>query len=251
MDGVQVPHRLTPGLGLPPRPTRVQVLGTALKVVRITLPPRTAGARILSTVVSVVDRGGAVVARIVVPAHPGQQVYDVDLPVYAAGYSVRAYTVNPVGISRGGFSTSPLVHASTLGAVSERSKPLLGTRVGSPIFFAGGSAVLDAQDRRQLVQIAKSVKASAGHVYVTGFARKGSNADSVLARLSTQRARAVSDFLADQGVRVWIRFWGAGSMGGTSTSLDRRVEVRSLHPGPSRILEHLSSRPSPPGDLGP
>lgn len=251
IEGVPIPEVMVPGLGLPPDPTRVQVRGHARKLVRITLPPRTAGSRILSTVVSVLDRAGVVVERVVVPALQGQSVYEVALGQSSAGYQVRAYTVNSVGISRGGTSTSPLVHASTLGVLSSRAKPLLGKRVGSPVFFAGGSALLDERDRRQLTKIAKSVKASASPVFITGFARKGSNSESVLQRLSTQRARAVADFLSDRGVRVWIRFWGVASMGGDGTPADRRVEVRSQGLSPTRAVAHLSSYPSPPGDWGP
>ena len=248
VEGVRVPWVSVPGLGLPPGPSSVQVRSVARsgarKAVRVTLPPNAAGTKVLATVVTVVDPARKVVARVVVQAREGERTAVVSVPFFATGYQVRVYTVNPVGVSRGGFSTSPLVRATTIEPSSKRAKSLVGKRIGRPVYFAGGSAALDRQDRRQLTQIARAAKASTSPVFVTGFARKGANTDSVLKRLSAQRARSVAEFLAAKGVRVWIRYWGAGSMGGNGTATDRRVEVRTTNPRTATVSARMS-QPNP------
>lgn len=43
--------------------------------------------------------------------------------------------------------------------------------------------------------------------------------------------------LADQGVRVWIRYWGASTLSSTGKDLDRRVEIRtSAAPIPRTLM---------------
>ena len=72
---------------------------------------------------------------------------------------------------------------------------------------------------------------------MTGFARKGGGTKSELASLSTKRAHAAARYLSKQGVRVWIRYWGAGSLNGTGDASDRRVEVRtSAKPIPRSLV---------------
>lgn len=249
VEGVRVPLVTMPGVGLPPSPARVQVRSATRKSVRVTLPPRVAGSRVLATVVTVLAPDGQVVARVIVQARAGERTAEVSVPFFAKGYTVRVYTVNAIGVSRGGFVTSPLVHDSTINTTSSRAKPLVGTRLGRPVFFAGGSSSLDTGDRRQLAAIAKAAKASKAPVFVTGFARKGANTDAVLKRLSTQRARAVAEYLSARGVRVWIRYWGAGSMGGDGTATDRKVEVRTLA-STKTVKAPRTSTPSGPADLG-
>jgi len=183
---------------------------------------------VLATVVTVIDPAGQVVARVIVRPQEGQRTAEVSVPFFARGYEVRVYTVNSTGVSRGGFATSPLVHTSTLRPKSTRARGFVGRSVAKPVYFAGGSYVLDAQDRRHLRKVARAARASKARLLVTGFARKGANTDAVLKHLSTQRARAVAEFLGSKGVRVWIRYWGAGSMRGDGTATDRRVEIRSL-----------------------
>lgn len=250
MEGVRVPVGVNQRTGLPPRPARVQIGAQTRKFVKVTLPRNAAGTRVWATVVTVTDPRGDVVARIVVRARDGERRAQVTVPFFAPGYSVRVYTVNALGVSRGGFVTSPLIHTSTIDTASSRQRPLIGTRLGRPVYFAGGSAALGAHDRRQLAQIARAAKASQAPVFVTGFARKGANSISVLNRLSTQRARVVSEYLASRGVRVWIRYWGAGPLGGDGTARDRRVEVRTMQASPPRVRASLS-QPTNPGDLGP
>lgn len=99
--------------------------------------------------------------------------------------------------------------------------------LGKPIIFNGGSAALDTRDKKQLRAIARQAKASNERLFVTGFARKGGGTKSELASLSTKRAQAAATYLSKQGVRVWIRYWGAGSLNGTGALSDRRVEVRT------------------------
>lgn len=111
---------------------------------------------------------------------------------------------------------------------SDSGKPtLFGSLLGAPVIFGPSSAKLDATDRKQLRLNAQQAKSSDERLFVTGFARKGSGNASELGSLSTERAKVAAEYLAKQGVRVWIRYWGAGSLNGTGKTSDRRVEIRT------------------------
>lgn len=196
--------------------------------VLVGLPAGAAGASVLSTVVVVRDAKGKVVSRIELPVKKGQQQAEVIVPFVADGYTVNVYNVNEVGVSTGAIRTSPLVHATTITGRGARNSPaLFGTPLGKAVIFNAGSAWLDPKDRRQLDVIAQKAKASSQRLFITGFARKGGGRTSELAALSTKRARAVATYLAKQGVRVWLRYWGVGSLNGTGRAADRRVEIRT------------------------
>lgn len=128
--------------------------------------------------------------------------------------------------------------ATTITQRNTSGKPsLFGTMLGKPIIFSGGSASLEATDRKQLRLIAQKAKASDERLFVTGFARKGGGNASELGSLSTERAKVAAEYLAKQGVRVWIRYWGAGSLNGTGRTSDRRVEIRtSAKPIPRTLV---------------
>ncbi len=239
-DAVRPPGTTIPttGRALPPPPRLVEVTplkGKTRAKVLVGLPDGSAGASVLSTVVVVRDSTGRVVSRIELPARPGQQQTEVVVPYLAHGYTVNVYNVNEVGVSTGALRTSPLIHATTITRRTTTGTPtLFGAPLGRPITFAGGSASLDAQDRKELRAIARSAKQSPDRLFVTGFARKGgTGTTSELASLSTSRAKTVATYLARQGVRVWIRYWGAGTLNGTGGTSDRRVEI------------HTSSQPIP------
>lgn len=245
----QTPISAMPGGGvstrrrsLPPPPLMVKVTPVAKKTrakVLVGLPPGSAGASVLGTVVVVRDMDGRVVSRITLELEPGQKLATVTVPYVADGYSVNVYNVNEVGVSTGALRTSPLVHATTIAARSSSGAPtLFGAPLGRPIVFSGGSASLDAQDRRQLRALARAAKTSSSRLFITGFARKGGTGSSQeLASLSTARAKAVGTYLAAQGVRVWTRYWGAGTLNGTGSTSDRRVEIRtSAQPIPRSLV---------------
>jgi outer membrane protein OmpA-like peptidoglycan-associated protein len=221
----------TRGRTLPPRPRDVQVTripGGSRSTVRIKQPEGAAGSEVLATVVVVRDRRGAIVSRISISLEPGQNQATVTVPFVAEGFSVNVYNVNEVGVSAGALSKSPLVRATTITARTGAGRPtLFGALMGKPIIFDGGSATLDAMDRAQLRSIAQAAQVSHQRIFVTGFARKGAGPTDELAALSTRRAKAAAMFLVAQGVRVWTRYWGAGSLNGSGSAGDRRVEVRT------------------------
>ncbi len=232
-DQTKVPGAATSTRGrtLPPRPRDVQVTpipGGSRSTVRIRQPEGAAGSQVLATVVVVRDSRGAVVSRISIALEPGQSQATVTVPFVASGYLVNVYNVNEVGVSDGALRQSPLVRATTITARTSSGQPtLFGTVLGRPIYFNGGSAVLDARDRARLRAIAQVARVANERVFVTGFARRGAGPASELATLSTRRARAAATYLVEQGVRVWTRYWGAGSLNGSGSAGDRRVEVRT------------------------
>ena len=221
----------TRGKSLPPPPERVQVMpmtGRLRSSVAVRQPSGDGSSNILATVIVVRDGEGKVITRITVEAVPGRSQSRVTIPLIAPGYSVSVYNVNEVGVSLGALAKSPLVHATTISARGRNSAPaLFGKRIGRTIIFDGGSSALDRGDKRALAGIARSIARSTDRIFITGFARKGGGSETELATLSTDRARAVATYLAERGVRVWMRFWGAGSLDGVGHPRERRVEIHA------------------------
>ena len=191
----------------------------------------------MATVVVVRNAAGKVVSRINIELEPGQSQTRVTVPYVAEGYTVDVYNVNQVGVSTGALTRSPLVRATTITMRGADRRPtLFGATLGKPIIFTGGSAALSAEAKRQLNAIARGANAGGERLFVTGFARKGGGSQGELASLSTRRAQAAAQYLSKRGVRVWIRYWGAGSLNGTGAVTDRRVEVRTSASGIPRTL---------------
>lgn len=232
-NGVTVPGSSSPiaGRALPPPPADVAIRpvpGRSRSAVLIKQPSGVSGSQVTSTVVVVRDDTGKVISRINVALRKGQGEIEVTVPFVADGYTVNVYNVNDVGVSTGGLRTSPLVKATTITKRTSSGRPtLFGTRLGKPIVFDGGSAALDAGDKRELRAIARKAKASTDRLFVTGFALKGGGGSTEVGPLSTARAKAAATYLAKQGIRVWIRYWGAGALNGTGKATDRRVEIRT------------------------
>lgn len=232
-DNITVPGSGSPtrGRALPPPPEDVKV--TPLRVgsrssVLVKQPPGSVGSQVLATVVIVRNAQGNIISRINVTLRSGQGEVQVTVPYVAEGFSVDVYNVNQVGVSTGALTRSPLVRATTITKRGEDRQPtLFGTMLGKPIIFNGNSAALSAQAKRQLNTIARNANARGERIFITGFARKGGGTPDELASLSTRRALAAAEYLSKRGVRVWIRYWGAGSLNGTGAVGDRRVEVRT------------------------
>jgi outer membrane protein OmpA-like peptidoglycan-associated protein len=232
-DGVVVPGNgiAIRGRELPPPPEDVTIVrgrtGTRSTVV-ITQPARASGISVLSTVVVVRDGSGKVISRINIAVKQKSEQAEVSVPFVAEGYTVNVYNVNEVGVSPGALTQSPLIRATTISKRRENQEPsLFGTPLGSPIIFSGGSAKLRPKALRQLDLIARTANTRSERLFITGFARTGGGTKKELASLSTRRAQAAARYLADRGVRVWIRYWGAGTLNGSGTDLDRRVEIRT------------------------
>jgi outer membrane protein OmpA-like peptidoglycan-associated protein len=215
---------------LPPPPSNISIRRIAISgkaKVAVDLPTGAAGDAVAATVVVVRDVTGRVVARISVEIARGQDAVVITVPFASAGYTVSVYNVNDVGVSTGALVSSPVVQAKTISSRDVNDRPLLfGNQLGKPVIFNGGSVALDAVDRSKLNRIAQQATRSNGRLFVTGFARKGGGSANELDRLSSLRAQTVATYLSSRGVRVWIRYWGAGSLDGTGQPADRRVEVR-------------------------
>ena len=232
-DEVAVPGSGTAlrGRALPPPPEGVEVRpvrGGARSSVLVQQPAGTVGSQVLATVVLVRNAQGRIISRINVTLTSGQAKVEVSVPFVAEGYTVDVYNVNQVGVSTGALMRSPLVRATTITKRGADRRPtLFGATLGRPIIFTGGSAALSARAKRQLNAIARGANARGERLFLTGFARKGGGSQGELASLSTRRAQAAAQYLSRRGVRVWIRYWGAGSLNGTGSISDRRVEVRT------------------------
>lgn len=218
--------------GLPPAPKAFRVVkggDGGRSTVHVVLSADSAGTAVRSTVVIVTDPSGKVVSRISVSVKAGDSVVDVQVPYVAEGYRVRVYNVNEVGVSEGGVVGASVRHASRLTTASSRSasRPV-GTLVAGPVRFREGSAALDAADRRQLRLVARAAHARGTGLLITGYSARGSSAEST--SLSTARARAVANYLSQQGVRVWMHYWGAGSLDSGGTARDPRAEIRTTGP---------------------
>ena len=232
-DNITVPGSGSPtrGRALPPPPEDVEVrplrVGSRSSVL-VKQPPGAVGSQVLATVVIVRNAQGNIISRINVTLRSGQGEVQVTVPYVAEGFSVDVYNVNQVGVSTGALTRSPLVRATTITKRGEDRRPaLFGTMLGKPIIFNGNSAALSAQAKRQLNTIARNANTRGERIFITGFARKGGGTPDELASLSTRRALAAAEYLSKRGVRVWIRYWGAGSLNGTGAVSDRRVEVRT------------------------
>ena len=232
-DNISVPGSgsTTRGRALPPPPEDVEVrplrVGSRSSVL-VKQPPGAVGSQVLATVVIVRNAQGNIISRINVTLKNGQGEVQVTVPYVAEGYTVDVYNVNQVGVSTGALTRSPLVRATTITKRGEDRRPtLFGTMLGKPIIFNGNSAALSAQAKRQLNTIARNANTRGERIFITGFARKGGGTPDELASLSTRRALAAAEYLSKRGVRVWIRYWGAGSLNGTGAVSDRRVEVRT------------------------
>jgi hypothetical protein len=233
-DDVPVPGTDAPTRGrtLPPPPAEVEVapvggVGTRSAVI-IRQPAGVAGSQVKATVIVVRNDKGRIVSRINVELEPGQSILRVTVPYVAEGYLVNVYNANEVGVSTGAIERSPLVRATTITQRGKDQKPsLFGTQLGRPIIFTSGSAKLSSQAKRQLNAIARNANARGERLFITGFAHKSNTIKNEPASLSTRRAHAAAKYLSQRGVRVWIRYWGAGSLNGTGTAFERRAEVRT------------------------
>ena len=219
------------GIGLPPAPSATRVLpnrsGRTAQV-WATLPARKNGVEILATVVEVRDANGKLIVRMNTKVNSADSEVSVTVPYLAESYSVKIYNVNSVGISTGGSASSGLVFASTLTSRNAAGVPVLfGSRVMPPVYFNSGLANLDAKDKKALDDVAERIIDSTNRIFITGFGRLGGGTDKELVAVSTARARNVANYLVSKGVRVWIRYYGAGSFAGTGGWKDRRVEIRS------------------------
>jgi flagellar motor protein MotB len=156
----------------------------------------------------------------------GDSVVDVEVPYVAEGYTVHVYNVNDSGVSAGAVVGSSTSRTSTVGFRDAQGLPrLLGTPVAKPVAFAQDSATLDATGKQQLRKVAATAKAQNRRLLITGFSSNGTGEST---SISTSRAKAVADYLSQQGVRVWMQYWGAGKASVKGLASDRRVEIRTL-----------------------
>jgi outer membrane protein OmpA-like peptidoglycan-associated protein len=224
---------------LPPPPSKVEIvperrarLGSEVVIHQ---PVGVSGSRVKSTLVIVRNDQGKTISRIKINLEPGQVSLRVNVPLVADGFSVNVYNTNEVGVSIGALIRSPLVQAPTITTRADNQKPkLFGTMLGKPIIFKGNSAVLSETAMRQLNLIAQNANARGQRIFVTGFARHGGGSPGELESLSTRRALSTARFLSGRGVRVWIQYWGAGSLNGIGAVSERRVEIRT---SPNHILQ--------------
>jgi outer membrane protein OmpA-like peptidoglycan-associated protein len=97
--------------------------------------------------------------------------------------------------------------------------------------FGAGSAVVDADGKKLLDEVARAMgRSPESRLLVTGYADKSGDAEKNLA-LSEQRAKAVRTYLLGLGIsaeRVLLNYFGARKSSGTDAA-ERRVELEWVH----------------------
>jgi len=104
----------------------------------------------------------------------------------------------------------------------------LGMTQSATVFFANGSAVIDADGKRALRILADGYKENGGTLRVVGFASgQAASAAAQIAnfRIAGQRAEAVAQELARLGVPINRMTVSSGNAGAGDAALARRVEV--------------------------
>jgi outer membrane protein OmpA-like peptidoglycan-associated protein len=104
----------------------------------------------------------------------------------------------------------------------------LGMTQSATVFFANGSAAIDADGKRALRILAAGFKENGGALRVVGFASgQATSASAQIAnfRIAGQRAEAVAQELARLGVPMTRMIVSSGNAGGGDAALARRVEV--------------------------
>ena len=134
--------------------------------------------------------------------------------------------MNEFGVSVGAPAASQLLREATSLKGKSGVQRLLGVTASEPVFFKAYSATLDGADRKILDKFVGRVSNSNKSIYITGYAHMKGSTKSEILETSLARARNVARYLASKGVRVWIRYDGAGSPAKGAGWKDRRVELR-------------------------
>lgn len=104
----------------------------------------------------------------------------------------------------------------------------LGVTQSATVFFANGSAAIDADGKRALRILAEGYKENGGALRVVGFASgQATSASAQIAnfRIASQRAEAVAQELVRLGVPMTRMIVSSGNAGAGDAALARRVEV--------------------------
>lgn len=104
----------------------------------------------------------------------------------------------------------------------------LGLTQSATVFFANGSAAIDADGKRALRILAEGYKENGGALRVVGFASgQATSASAQIAnfRIAGQRAETVAQELARLGVPMTRMIVSSGNAGAGDAALARRVEV--------------------------
>jgi outer membrane protein OmpA-like peptidoglycan-associated protein len=110
---------------------------------------------------------------------------------------------------------------------SGRKPTLIGNKIIDPILFDPFSTKLDSRDMQRLKTVTQKLKGEAGTLLVTGFVKYVGASKAVMVKIATERAKAVTKFLASLGIKVKIAYAGFGPHTTLNpNSSDRRVELR-------------------------
>jgi outer membrane protein OmpA-like peptidoglycan-associated protein len=175
------------------------------------------------------NENGAVVSTMSVTVESGATSASMTLPALPEGGQVIAYSANAAGVSPNAPAGTNILNRPTgTKRRADGTVVLIGKKIADSVIFDADSPRLDKADLRILDGVVSYVASNGGTVLVSGFARRnGTDSFEYLKNLSLSRARNVSEYLSERGVRVWIRFEGYGpATRVVGTPGDRRVEVR-------------------------
>ncbi len=151
----------------------------------------------------------------VTPVTPPQPV-EPEVPVTPETPETPKLVIVKVPASRVVFATE-----------SGRKPTLIGNKIIDPILFDPFSTKLDSRDMQRLKTVTQKLKGEAGTLLVTGFVKYVGASKAVMVKIATERAKAVTKFLASLGIKVKIAYAGFGPHTTLNpNSSDRRVELR-------------------------
>ncbi len=129
----------------------------------------------------------------------------------------------------------PVPLVKVIETVKENNVPVLtGTKIVDPIYFNPNSAKLDKNDVAAISKLAALLKGQTGTLLVTGFVKYAGSSNSVMRKIATDRAIAVTKQLAKLGITATIGYLGYGPNNLVSPKpTDRKVEFRWI-PAPAK-----------------
>jgi outer membrane protein OmpA-like peptidoglycan-associated protein len=196
---------------------------------RIRFAPHAAAHGATSVVFTVYDTSGKIVNVIRKKVKPRDKAASISVRNDGSLSVIRAHTTNKTGVSQSALPGASVKRGKTAaGHLGDGRPSLMGSLLGRVMYFEPNSTVLTPRTTEALNQLARTVNARGGNLYVSGFARKnGIDTPQYLQNLSEQRALAVSMYLSSRGVRLWTVYQGFGATTKEiGTPKERRVEVR-------------------------
>lgn len=196
--------------------------------VSVFVPVRAGAVAVRNFVVTVVNSAGKVIRTTTMAVKRGQSSASFIMPASAGATRAFAYATNGFGVSRRALVGASVRHRRSAAVCPSATAVTYKTgNLFDRVIFDPASPVLDSKDKATLTRVAKHVLHRGGVFIISGFARRnGMDTSKFLLNLSLQRARNVSAYLSQRGVRAWIDYEGYGAVTKQiGTWRERRVDI--------------------------